>query len=401
MNRRELRPSQRVVVTGLGAITPLGQNAADSWQAVLSGETAARDWPDLIEEGHRAVRACRINSLGGLNDTAPNTRRGRALAIGAARAALMQAGRPAHVGDLGGGVFVGSTLGESAAFEQVAAGQLLDLADHRVPSFCDGIAGAFELTGPREALATACAAGNYAIGAAVRCLRQGRAPWALAGGVEPFSRLSMVGFSRSRAMATGDCKPFDASRSGMLLGEGAAMLVLERLDDALARGARPLAEILGLGLSCDAHHPTAPRADGRGMARAMQAAMAQAGWSPAEVDWVNVHGTGTRASDAAEGLALHHVFAEQPMPVLSGSKGALGHALGGASAIEAVMCVQGLIEGQVPPTAGHDNMAPDIGLACTRSVTRPQRRRLQTVLNNAFAFGGLNSSLAITGGWAT
>ena len=357
---------------------------------MLRGESAARDWDDLSAEGHRATRACRIEGFG-----ASDARRGRALAVAAAREALRQSGR-AHAGDVdGGGVFVGSTLGESAAYEQAGAGASIDLSDHGVASFCEGIATELALTGPREAIATACAAGNYAIGAGVLALRQGRVPWALAGGVEPFSKLSMVGFSRSRAMANGECRPFDARRTGMMLGEGSAMLVLERLDDAVTRGATPLAEVCGLGLSSDAHHPTAPRPDGRGMRRAMCAALAEAGVTPADVDWVNVHGTGTRASDAAEGRALREVFDGVPMPLLSGSKGALGHALGAASAIEAVLCVCGLLDQLVPPTHGHEQVDPDIGHACTRDRTSPPERPVRVVLNNAFAFGGINSTLVL------
>jgi 3-oxoacyl-[acyl-carrier-protein] synthase II len=358
---------------------------------VLRGETAARDWADLSAEGHRAVRACRIADFG-----ASDARRGRALAIAAAREALRQSGRVTAGDADAGGIFVGSTLGESAAYEQAGAGASIDLGDHGVPSFCEGIATELALTGPREAIATACAAGNYAIGAAALALRQGRAPWALAGGVEPFSKLSMVGFSRSRAMANGDCRPFDARRTGMMLGEGSAMLVIERLDDALARGATPLAEVRGLGLSSDAHHPTAPRPDGRGMRRAMHAALAEAGVTAADVDWVNVHGTGTRASDAAEGRALREIFDGLPMPLLSGSKGALGHALGAAAAIEAVLCVCGLLDQVVPPTHGHEQVDPDIGHACTRGRTSPTARPMRVVLNNAFAFGGINSTLALT-----
>lgn len=383
----------RIVVTGIGTVTPLGGDADATWVSVLRGDSAALDWDDLAREGHRSIRACRIG--GDLPATsAGQTRRGLALALASAREALRRAGRPDQA-DRHGGVFVGSTLGESAAFEAAAAGTPIDLASYRVDSFCNGLARAFELAGPREAMATACAAGNYALGAAARALRQRRVPWALAGGVEPFSRLAMVGFARSRAMASGDCLPFDARRSGMLLGEGAAMLVLEREDDALARGAAPLAIVGALGLSCDAHHPTAPRPDGLGMARAMQAALSASALQPQDIDWVNLHGTGTRASDAAEGLALKAVFADGPMPLLSGSKGALGHALGGATAIEAVLCVQGLLAQQVPPTAGHGEVDPEIGLACTREPVRPQRG-LRAVVNNGFAFGGLNSSLVMT-----
>ncbi len=360
------------------------------------------------------------------------------MALLAARQALQQAGfMPPHDHPLRGALLVGSTLGESTAFESAGA----QLASRRSVGGCSaqavasiasegadgldndrdtgtldastpptddagatlptvahlvrGLAQALRLSGPTQALATACAAGNYAIAGAVMALRRDpQLPFALAGGAEPFSQLAMVGFARSRAMASERCRPFDARRSGMVLGEGAAMFVLERAEDAFARGATPLAEVVGFGLSCDAHHPTAPRPDGDGMARAMEQALRSARLPASAVDWVNLHGTGTRASDAAEGLALRRVFAAvAQQPVLSGSKGALGHALGAAAALEAALCVQGLMDGCVPPTAGHEEEDPAIGLGCTRLAVHD--RPPQVVLNNAFAFGGVNSCLVL------
>lgn len=373
----------RVVVTGSGAVTPLGSSAAATWQRLAAGDTAVREWPDLRAAGYRCARACRIEAF-----EAEPLRRGRALAVAAAEQAVESAGL--HLPERTG-VFIGSTLGESEAFERAAEGADIDVAGYGVASFGEGIRARFGLRGPSQSLATACAAGNYAVGAALAALRAGRIDVALAGGAEPFSRLSMVGFSRSRAMAADTCRPFDAQRSGMLLGEGAAMFVLERADDALRRGAVPLAEVLALGLSCDAHHPTAPRPDGSGMRAAMQNALDAAGIPPARVDWVNAHGTGTRASDAAEALALRDLFGGA-MPQVSGSKGALGHALGAAAAIELAVCLEALRAQAVPPTAGHDTPDAEAGVSCTRALTPA---RLRWVMNNAFAFGGLNSALLL------
>jgi 3-oxoacyl-[acyl-carrier-protein] synthase II len=378
--------NEAVVVTGIGVVTPLGDTPQALWQALLAGQTAVRDWSDLAEAGYRSVQACRIETF----DADP-LRRGRMLAIAAAERAVAAAG----TGGLpkATGVFVGSTLGESAAFERAAQGEPIDLSDHRVPSFTAGVRGRFGLNGVHQSLATACAAGNYAVGAALAALRAGRCEVALAGGVEPFSRLSMVGFSRSRAMASGACRPFDARRTGMLLGEGAAMFVLERADRARQRGATLLAEVAALGLSCDAHHPTAPQPEGRGMLAAMRAALDAAGIAAADIDWVNAHGSGTRASDSAEARALRALFGDT-MPPVSGSKGALGHALGAASAIELAVCLLGLRAQTVPPTAGHEQPDPVEGVSCTRE---PLGRRLRWVMNNAFAFGGLNSALLVRG----
>ena len=376
-----IRP--RVVITGMGVSSPLGADPRSLFERLLHGETAFREWSDLREAGYRCAMAARIDDV----DADP-LRRGRALAVAAADQAVEQCGTrlPAE-----SGVYIGSTLGESAAFESAGEGNPIDIADYGVSSFVRGVRDRFQLTGPQQSLATACAAGNYAIGAALDDLRAGRVDFALAGGAEPFSRLSLVGFSRSRAMAADRCRPFDRERTGMLLGEGAAMFILERAADALARGATPLAEVVSLGLSCDAYHPTAPLPDGSGMRRAMQSALDVAGVAASEIDWINAHGSGTRLSDAAEARALRALFGDE-QPVISGSKGSLGHALGASSAIELAVCVQGLLEQQIPPTAGHETADAEEGIECTRE---PVRRPLRWVLNNAFAFGGLNSSLLL------
>lgn len=375
--------STRVVITGMGVVSPLGRSVNALWENLLAGASAVREWPDLAAGGYRCARACRIDSF-----TSEPLRRGRALGIAAAEQAIAGSGLSLPAGT---GVYIGSTLGESEAFERAAEGEAIDLADHMVPSFTEGLRARFQLTGPRESLATACAAGNYAVGAAMAALRNGEVECAIAGGIEPFSKLSMVGFSRSRAMAPETCRPFDAHRNGMMLGEGAAVFVLERAQDALRRGATPLAEVVSLGLACDAYHPTAPRPDGTGMRAAMQSALDAARIAPADVDWVNAHGSGTRASDAAEATALHALFGAA-LPPVSGSKGALGHALGASAAIELAICVQGLREGVVPPTAGHEEPEAEGGIACTRE---PLSRRMRWVMNNAFAFGGLNSALLL------
>lgn len=373
----------RIVITGMGVLAPLGDTPEALWRGLLAGGSAVRTWPDLASAGYRCARACRMPWF-----ESQLLRRGRAMAVAAAEQAVRHAGITLPHGS---GVFVGSTVGESLAFERAAEGERLTLADYGVPSFTAGVRERFGLDGPQQSLATACAAGNYAVGAAWSALRAGRCDAALAGGAEPFSRLSLVGFSRSRAMAADVCRPFDAQRSGMLLGEGAAMFVLEHAASALARGAVPLAEVVSLGLACDAHHPTAPQPDGIGMCAAMRSALVGAGIGAAEVDWVNAHGSGTRASDAAEAKALHALFGAT-VPAVSGSKGALGHALGAASAIELAVCVLGLNAQTVPPTFGHEVPEVENGIACTRA---PLQRPLRWVMNNAFAFGGINSALLL------
>lgn len=373
----------RVVVTGIGVASPLGLQLDELWRNVAAGAGAAREWPDLAEQGFRIRAASRIGSF-----EAPELRRGRELALHAARAAVEQshATPPRNTG-----VFVGSTMGESAAFERAAEGAELDLEDFSVDSFTRALREAFDLGGPASSIATACAAGNYALGAALDALRAGRIDFALAGAAEPFSRLAMLGFSRSRAMAPDACRPFDRRRNGMQLGEGAAMFALERAEEAERRGVEPLAEVVALGLSCDAHHATAPLEDGSGMRRAMRTALEYAQVEPRCVDWINAHGSGTVRSDAAEARAIRELF-DGNVPPVSGSKGALGHALGAASALEAALCIAGLRAGVVPPTFGHEVEDPDAGLRCEqRALEQP----LDIALNNAFAFGGVNSCLVL------
>ncbi|MBP6389657.1 MAG: beta-ketoacyl-[acyl-carrier-protein] synthase family protein [Flavobacteriales bacterium] len=372
-----------IVITSMGVVSPLGNTPEDLWERILSGTSSAQPWPDLEREGFRSTTACRVSDL----DT-PLHQRGRLLALDAAKQAVDGLGCPLPE-DLG--VFIGSTLGESSAFEDAARGGPFHGHEHTVSAFTGALRDHFGAMGPSRSIATACAAGNYAVGAAVSALRNGHTSMAMAGGVEPFSRIAMLGFSRSRAMAEHQCRPFDAERSGMLLGEGAAIFILERANDALARGKRPLAEVVSLGITCDAYHPTAPEPSGSGMLRAMREALLLAGTDPSQVDWVNAHGSGTLLSDSAEGRALRSLFGPR-LPLISGSKGALGHALGASSAIELVLCVQGLLQQIVPPTAGHRQVDPAIDIACTTAATPHE---VNVVMNNAFAFGGINSTLLL------
>ena len=370
--------ADRVVITGLGLVTPLGNDPDTLWSRLLNGDSAARHWDDLANEDFRHTVACRVNDLPG------EASRGRNLAVAAARAAVADAAIDLPPGT---GVFVGSTMGESSAFEDPRHG---DLTTETCIAFPRAIARALDLGGPCRAYGTACAAGNYALGAAAAMLAERRLDVVLTGGVEPFSRIAMTGFSRSRAMSSsGVCRPFDTHRDGMLLGEGAAMMVLERETDARARGARPLAVVGALGLSCDAHHPTAPHPEGRGAAAAFLDALATHGLAPADVDWICAHGSGTLLSDAAESRAIATVFGDD-MPPVSGLKGALGHAMGAATAIEAAVCVLAIARQTLPPTVGL--VEPEFPLNHVREA-RPARPRW--VANAGFAFGGLNAVLLL------
>ncbi|MGH2543375.1 MAG: beta-ketoacyl-[acyl-carrier-protein] synthase family protein [Ardenticatenaceae bacterium] len=373
----------RVVITGMGVITPLGCTVEALWGALLAGQCAARSWPDLEAQGFRIAVACRVPEF-----VSGEVERGERMAVAAARLAVAHAGasRQGRVG-----VYVGTTMGSSAAFERAAEGEPLDLERAAASAFPRAVQQALDAHGPAQAYGTACAAGNYAIGAGADAVRAGWVDVAVAGGVDAFSRIAMAGFSRSRAMTPDRCRPFNARRQGMQLGEAAAFVVLERAEDARARGAQVFASVEALGLSCDAYHATAPKPDGSGMAAAIEQALRSGRVAPEEIGFICAHGTGTRASDLAEACAIRHTFPHPP-PV-SGIKGALGHSLGAATAVEAVVTALALYHKCLPPTTNLEEIDPEISLDVVREA-RPSPG-LRWALNCGYAFGGLNSALVM------
>jgi 3-oxoacyl-[acyl-carrier-protein] synthase II len=236
---------------------------------------------------------------------------------------------------------------------------------------------------------TACAAGNYAIAHAFDLLSAGRADRMLAGGADAFSRITYSGFHRLGAIAPERCQPFDRHRKGMIPGEGAAVLVLEPLSRARARGARVYAEVAGYGLSCDAHHMTAAHPEGQGAARAMLRALDDAGLEPEDVSYISAHGTGTPTNDRLETVAVQRVFGEACRTPMSSIKSMIGHTMGAASAIEAGVCALAVATGRVPPTMNMDE--PDGDLDYVPNVAR--ELDVQVAMNNAYAFGGNNASV--------
>jgi 3-oxoacyl-[acyl-carrier-protein] synthase II len=241
---------------------------------------------------------------------------------------------------------------------------------------------------------TACAAGNYAIGYAFDCIRSGTADTMLAGGSDAFSRIPYTGFARLGAIAPERCQPFDKNRQGMVPGEGAAVLVLEKADAARARGATIYAEVKGYGLRCDAHHMTAGHPEGDGAIRAMEAAIADAEVALDDIDYISAHGTGTPTNDRIESLALHRLFGDRAKSLpMSSIKSMLGHTMGAASAIEAAACSLALHTGIVPPTINYEEPDPECEVDCVPNQARKIDPRV--VLNNAYAFGGNNACLCL------
>jgi 3-oxoacyl-[acyl-carrier-protein] synthase II len=235
-------------------------------------------------------------------------------------------------------------------------------------------------------VATACAAGNYAIGAGVDALRSGEVDFAVCGGADALSRRNFTGFYRLGLIAPDRCRPFDVDRQGILTGEGAGVLVLETARSAARRGARVYAEVLGYGLACDAFDPLAPTREG--IARCMRLALADAGVKPTEVDMISAHGTGTRINDATESRAIHDVFGVVP-PRTVGLKGMLGHTMGAATALAGIACALSIRHGFIPPTINHNRTDPECGLDCVPNTA--VEADVRVAQNNGLAFGGNNA----------
>ncbi|MDX6439595.1 MAG: 3-oxoacyl-[acyl-carrier-protein] synthase [Gaiellaceae bacterium] len=383
------------MITGLGVVSPVGVGVKTFWAALLAGTTGVAEVESFDISPFPVRIGCEVRGLALESTSRPQPGRAALLAAAAGRQALAQAGLAgANVA-----LSIGTTMGESCWLEawdaaDVRAGTVP--AEELVRSGPDqvgrDIAAELGLGGQVTVLAGACAAGNYALGHALDLVRLGRADVVLAGGTDAFSRVAYTGFARLGALAAEACRPFSANRDGLVLGEGAALLVVESAARAAARGATPLAELAGIGLSCDAFHIVTPDPQGHGAARAMAAALEDAGVDPGEVGYLSAHGTGTPANDRAEVTAARAVFGKGGPP-MSSIKALTGHGLGAASALEAVACVQALREQMAPPTWNFTQADPD----CDWDIVpnEPRELELGAVLSNAYAFGGANASLVL------
>jgi 3-oxoacyl-[acyl-carrier-protein] synthase II len=387
----------RIVVTGIGLQAASGRTAAGSWASIMRGTSGIAPTTVVPTDGL-------ISSMGGQvwSLPAPARRyndRCHRLATDAAREALEDSGVPAGVGDrfaISLGTSLGGARSGEAFHDQWLRGGLRSantglLRNYPLHSVADHLASTFGLLGPRSVQSNACAAGAVAIAYAVELLEQGTSDFVLAGGVDPLALLSFGGFSCLGALDPLQCAPYTRS-SGLNLGEGAGFLVLETEQSALARGARIHAEIAGYGLSADAHHATAPDPNGRGALRAMESALEMAGLSAADIDYVNGHGTGTPANDSVERKVITQLRPTAPPPI-SSTKSMIGHTLGAAGAVEAVVSVLALTHQQIPPTHVPEGVAVPEGIDIVAGVGRSAE--LSVVVSNSFAFGGNNASLVI------
>lgn len=397
---------RRVVVTGLGAVTSVGVGVSEFLASLRAGRHGARPIRGFDTTGFAYANGCEVMDF----DPSPFLRNhdpqefGRAtqFSIAAARLALEDAALPpAQLRERTGIVAVGSTDAESRDLDYLVEAQVrgdVTAIDGRIPrrvpatrlSAC--VARELQLTDVEAVtMATACAAGNYAIGYGADCIRAGEADYALVGGADAVCRKTFAGFYRVGTIAPERCQPFDIDRKGLLTGEGAGILFLESIESALARGTHIYAEVLGYGLNCDADHPVAPNLDS--IARCMRLAHRNAGVQPGEIDLISAHGTGTKANDVTEATAIGKVFGDTPPSTIS-IKSMIGHTMGAASALAAIACALALTHQFIPPTINHEHTDPACNLDCVPNFARPAT--LRVVQNNALAFGGNNAVLIMS-----
>ena len=382
---------RRVVVTGLGAVTPFGLGVKAYWSGLASGTCALRPLTVIDTDGFR----CRIGgevpeSVGG----SPRRSRADRLAMAAADEALADAGLGVAergdtalvVGAVGGGML------EAEAWYWAAArghrGRPLPAVRSMLPcAHAETLAMRFKLGGPRHTVVTACSSGAVALAEAAALIEAGVAETAVAGGVDSITRICFMGFNALKLLDPTPCRPFDRERRGMSIGEGAGFVVLEAETHARVRGARVHAELAGYGMTTDAYHITAPEPEGDGMARAMQAALAQAREEPAAVRYANAHGTGTPQNDRVEARALERVFGEGGL-LVSSTKSMIGHTMAAAGSLEAIATVLTLGHRMVPPTANLDTPDPEVHFDCVPRAAR--EAAVDCAISNSFGFGGQN-----------
>jgi 3-oxoacyl-[acyl-carrier-protein] synthase II len=413
---------RRVVVTGMGMLTPLGCGAEPTWQRLLKGESGAKRIDTFDVSDISCQIACVIPRGDGSNGTydadqwmEPKDQRkvDEFIIFGmcAARQALEDAGwKPkSHEDQTRTGVLIGSGIG---GIERIAdtAITLREKGPRRVtPFFVPGsiinlasgfVSIEFGLKGPNHAVVTACSTGAHAIGDAARMIALGDAEVMVAGGTEaPVNRIALAGFAALRALSTNfndqperASRPYDKARDGFVMGEGAGCVVLEELEHAKARGAKIYAELIGYGLSGDAYHITAPAPDGDGAFRCMSMALKRAGISAGDIDYINAHGTSTPLGDEIELGAVQRLIGNDAGHIsMSSTKSCVGHLLGAAGAVEAIFCVLAIRDGVAPPTINLDNPSVETPIDLVPHVAR--KREINTALSNSFGFGGTNASL--------
>ncbi|MGG4268303.1 beta-ketoacyl-[acyl-carrier-protein] synthase family protein [Peribacillus simplex] len=389
---------KRVVVTGTGAITSIGLNSKDFLESCLKGKSGI----SLIEKkglqlvGPRyggQIKNFDSSEFIKVNDY-QSIGRGSALLIASMYDAISNANLDCHTyqkADL----FVGTTMGE-IAIETTDHNRYLGVSSPEklldqsfLYTLLANACREFSLQGETMLIANACSAGNYAIIQGFEKIRKGEQSICFTVGEDPFSTIAYYGFNRLKAIASSKCKPFDENRDGMLVAEGAGCLVLEELEHAKARGANILAEITGYGVSCDAYHITAPHPESKGVIRAMEKAIHKASIKLEDIDYISAHGTGTQANDKAESFAVNNLF-KRKVP-MSSIKSMIGHSMGAASLLEAIVCCNAVDQNIAPPTINFEKEDENCDIDCIPNEAR--QFNIEYAMNNSYAFGGANSSI--------
>jgi 3-oxoacyl-[acyl-carrier-protein] synthase II len=407
---------KRVVVTGIGCISPLGLNVEETWAAILAGRSGAAPITHFDASQHKTRFAAEVKGFDGV--TVFGTREARKMdrftqfAVAAANEAMQHAHLTINESNRDRvGILIGTGIGGiSTLLDNYEA--MKERGPDRVSPFLvpmmisDSAAGVLAIRtgarGPNMALATACATGTNAMGEAAEMIRRNVADIMLVGSSEAaIVSLAMAGLNVMTALSTRNddperaSRPFDRDRDGFVMGEGAGMLVIESLESARARGATILCEFLGYGSSDDAYHISAPAENGAGAALCMQLALEDAGLKPEDVGYINAHGTSTQLNDKSETAAIKHVFGEQAYNVaISSTKSMTGHLLGASGSLEAVICTKVLNENILPPTINYVTPDPECDLDYVPNTARPAQPRY--VMSNSFGFGGHNASLILS-----
>jgi 3-oxoacyl-[acyl-carrier-protein] synthase II len=415
---------RRVVVTGLGLVTPLGADVETAWKNILAGKSGAGKITRFDASDQKCHIAAEVKPADHEYGFDPNKRVDHKVqrqvdpfiiyGIDAAGQAIEDAGLTDmdEATRLRAGCSIGSGIGGLPGIESESL-VLAEKGPSRVsPHFVHGrlinlISGQvsikYGLMGPNHAVVTACSTGAHSIGDAARMIRDDDADIMLAGGAEgTICPIGIAGFAQARALSTAfndqpekASRPYDKDRDGFLMGEGAGVVVLEEYEHAKARGAKIYAEVVGYGLSGDAHHVTAPHPEGSGAFRSMQMALKKAGMEPSDIDYINAHGTSTPMGDELELGAVRRLFGDAIETVsMSSTKSAIGHLLGGAGAVETIFCILALRDQIVPPTLNLDNPSDScVGVDLVPHKAKP--RKVRAALNNSFGFGGTNASLIV------
>ncbi|GAB6394133.1 MAG: 3-oxoacyl-[acyl-carrier-protein] synthase 2 [Bacteroidales bacterium] len=410
---------KRVVVTGLGAITPVGNSLAATWEGLVGGKSGAGPITQFDAAKFKTRFACEVKGFDPLQvmdrKEARKCDRYTLLALAAAKDAITDAAFDLEKEDFDRiGVIFASGIGGIKTFEEEVGGYDKELGPRFNPFFipkmiADIAAGQISMLygfrGPNFATVSACASSTNAISDAFNYIRLGKANAIVTGGAEAAVSIAGIGgFNAMNALSTRNdspetaSRPFSASRDGFVLGEGAACLILEEMEHALKRGARIYCEVMGAGLSADAHHLTASHPEGRGARLVMKNALEDAGMKPEKIDYINVHGTSTPVGDISEAKAIKDVFGEHAYRLsISSTKSMTGHLLGAAGALETIACIFAVRENIVPPTINHaagDN-DPEIDYKLNFTFNKAQRKEIHAALSNTFGFGGHNASIIV------